>query len=299
MADSSLAALLELPRPTVRSLSTGALFGSSSFIRTMKVRFLYSVTSVPALGGHQLNQFQPKPFQSLPSACHSRPTELFVPEPGVILTVLLHASFRLQLDHSLALPPCSSPSQTTDTSSFRSTEAACFPKGWSGNGLMQFNETTRAAAINSDTKVQVLVSECDITILSACSVADDDIPQGALEVEFRKGLVIRWFDQSGPTFYRTRGMNNSPFVTAASLNRCHRGRWRELSARPLPQRQYTEHAQRESGRRALLARRRHRQRRHHQHPARKSSASLPEILSGSEVTHQGHTLSLAFRFKRV
>jgi hypothetical protein len=25
----------------------------------------------------------------------------------------------------------------------------------------------------------------------------------------------------------------------------------------------------------------------------------PKILSGSEVTHQGHTLSLAFRFKRV
>ena len=33
---------------------------------------------------------------------------------------------------------------------------------------MQLNETTSAAAISSDTKVQVLVSECDMSILSAC-----------------------------------------------------------------------------------------------------------------------------------
>src|SRR6185436_15993060 len=112
---------VEPARPTVMSFVSGACLGSSSRRRIQNVRFLYSETSVPAFSGQKPCQFQPKPFQSLPSACHSRPTVLFTPSAAAARTVLLQPDFRLQFAHSFALPPFSSPSQTSSTSLETST----------------------------------------------------------------------------------------------------------------------------------------------------------------------------------
>src|SRR6202142_4061640 len=163
-ADSSLP-LVEPARPTLRSLSSGAFWGSSTFRRIQKLRFLYGDPSVPAFWGQKPCQFHPKPFQSLPSACHSMPVDPFKPPSGVAFAVLLQASLRLQFAHALALPPCFSPSQTRDASLVAVwTSGALFPAASLGGGLMQLDETTSAATLD-----QVLVRECDMAILSSSS----------------------------------------------------------------------------------------------------------------------------------
>src|SRR5688572_31862349 len=105
--------------------------------------------SVPAFSGQKPCQFQPNPFQSLPSTCHSRPTVLFTPSPAVTLTVLLQPCFRLQFAHSFALPPFSSPSQISVTSSVSATDDASFEAS-RGGGRMQLDAATSTVAVRSD-----------------------------------------------------------------------------------------------------------------------------------------------------
>jgi hypothetical protein len=52
---------------------------------------------------------------------------------------------------------------------------------------MQLAGTTSAAAMSSNSSVRVLVSNCDIAILVACSVAAAEILQEAPDVEYPKG----------------------------------------------------------------------------------------------------------------
>src|SRR6185436_13008338 len=83
--------------------------------------------SVPAVSGHQPNQFQPIPIQSGPSKWIFSADEPLRPTAGVGAAVALQVGFLAQSAQPLAPAPAPSPSQITSTPSLLGLAAVAAP----------------------------------------------------------------------------------------------------------------------------------------------------------------------------